>query len=162
MHFIYTFYNKQIQNINYIKLNTNLPNSWYTAKTELTLLNDLIIKVKNYAYLHHIERLMVINNLMYLYNIKFKDIYKWFMTCFIDSYDWVMIPNILMNINSLDNNIKYMTRVYLGSDNYIKKMSNYNDKNDFEIINKLYWNFIKKNKTILKKDYGLASQVSRV
>lgn len=84
------------------------------------------------------------------------------MTCFIDSYDWVMIPNILMNINSLDTNIKYMTRVYLGSDNYIKKMSNYNDKNDFEIINKLYWDFIKKNKNVLKKDYGLASQVSRV
>ena len=35
-------------------------------------------------------------------------------------------------------------------------------KNDFKIINKLYWNFIKKNKKILKKDYGLASQVSRI
>ena len=162
MHFIYIFYSNKIQDINYIKLNTNLPKSWYTAKTELNLLNNLIIKVQNYAYLHHIERLMIVNNLMYLYNIKFKDIYNWFMTCFIDSYDWVMIPNILMNINSLDTNIKYMTRVYLGSDNYIKKMSNYNDKNDFEIINKLYWDFIKKNKNVLKKDYGLASQVSRV
>jgi deoxyribodipyrimidine photolyase-like uncharacterized protein len=84
------------------------------------------------------------------------------MTCFIDSYDWVMIPNILMNINSLDSNIKYMTRVYLASDNYIKKMSDYKNKDDFQLINKLYWNFIKKNKSILKKDYGLASQVSKI
>jgi deoxyribodipyrimidine photolyase-related protein len=162
IHFIYIFYSNKIQDINYIKLNTNLPKSWYSGKTELNLLNNLIIKVQNYAYLHHIERLMIVNNLMYLYNIKFKDIYNWFMTCFIDSYDWVMIPNILMNINSLDTNIKYMTRVYLGSDNYIKKMSNYTNKNDFEIINTLYWDFIKKNKNVLKKDYGLASQVSRV
>jgi deoxyribodipyrimidine photolyase-like uncharacterized protein len=73
-----------------------------------------------------------------------------------------MIPNILMNINSLDSNVKYMTRIYLGSDNYIKKMSNYNNKEDFKIINSLYWNFIKKNKKILKKDYGMASQVSKV
>lgn len=162
MHFIYIFYNKDIQKINYLKLNNKLSNSWYTGKTEIVLLNNLITKVQNYAYLHHIERLMVINNLMILLEIKFKDIYKWFMTCFIDSYDWVMIPNILMNINSLDSNVKYMTRVYLGSDNYIKKMSNYNNKEDFKIINKLYWNFIKKNKKILKKDYGMASQVSKI
>jgi deoxyribodipyrimidine photolyase-related protein len=162
MHFIYTFYSKDIVKINYIKLNISLPKSWYTAKTELALLNNLIIKLQNYAYLHHIERLMIANNLMYLYQIKYKDIYKWFMTCFIDSYDWVMIPNILMNINSLDSNIRYMTRVYIGSDNYIKKMSDYNNKNDFKIINNLYWNFIKKNKKELKRDYGLASQVSKI
>jgi deoxyribodipyrimidine photolyase-related protein len=162
MHFIYTFYSTDIININYINLNNSLPNSWYTGKTELSLLNNIILKVQNYAYLHHIERLMIINNLMYLYQIKFKDIYKWFMTCFIDSYDWVMIPNILMNVNSLDSNLKYMTRVYISSDNYLKKMSNYNNKNDFKIINKLYWDFIKKNKNVLKKDYGLASQVKKI
>ena len=55
-----------------------------------------------------------------------------------------------------------MTRVYLASDNYIKKMSDYKNKDDFQLINKLYWNFIKKNKSILKKDYGLAYQVSKI
>lgn len=84
------------------------------------------------------------------------------MTCFIDSYDWVMVPNILMNINSLDLNIRYMSRVYIGSDNYIKKMSDYSNKTDFKIINNLYWNFLKKNKKELKRDYGLASQVSKI
>lgn len=162
MRFIYHFYNKEIIKVNYIKLKNHLPKTWFTAKTDLELLNSLIIKLQNYAYLHHIERLMIANNLMYLYQIQFKDIYKWFMICFIDSYDWVMIPNILMNINSLDTNIKYMTRVYLASDNYIKKMSDFVNKEDYKKINNLYWEFIKKNKTILKKDYGLASQVSRV
>jgi deoxyribodipyrimidine photolyase-related protein len=162
IHFIYMFHSKDIIKNNYIKSNNSLPKSWYSGKTDLELLNTLIIKVQNYGYLHHIERLMIINNLMYLYQIKFKDILTWFMICFIDSYDWVMIPNVLMNINSLDSNIRYMTRVYIGSDNYIKKMSDFTNKKDLELINKLYWNFIKKNKTILKKDYGLASQVSRI
>jgi hypothetical protein len=41
-------------------------------------------------------------------------------------------------------------------------MSDFNNKEDFEIINKLYWNFIKKNKNILKIDYSLSRQVSKV
>lgn len=166
MRFIYYFYNNQIFNTKIISLNNNLPKSWFEATTDLNILNNIIFKLKNYAYLHHIERLMIANNLMYLYEINLKDIYNWFMICFIDSYDWVMIPNILMNINSLENfsknGIQYMTRVYLASDNYIKKMSDYKDKNDFSRINDLYWKFIKKNKKILKKDYGLASQVARI
>ena len=61
-----------------------------------------------YAYLHHIERLMIINNLFILCEIKFTDIYNWFMICFIDSYDWVMVPNIFMNLSSLNKDIKYI------------------------------------------------------
>jgi deoxyribodipyrimidine photolyase-related protein len=158
MHFIY-FLNgeKTLKNFNKLDLITKLPISWYQINgTELEIINMMITKVYNYAYLHHIERLMVINNIMILY-----------MTCFIDSYDWVMIPNVMMNINSIESNntngsIKYMTRVYLGSDNYIKKMSDYNNKQDFKILNNLYWKFLKKNKSILKSDYGLSAQISKL
>lgn len=164
MHFIYLINGKKtLQNFDIIKLTNKLPINWYKINgTELEIINIMINKVYKYAYLHHIERLMIINNIMILYNFKLTDILKWFMTCFIDSYDWVMIPNIMMNINSLEtDNIKYMTRVYLGSDNYIKKMSNFKNKNDFIIINKLYWNFLKKNKQKLKSDYGLSFQITR-
>ena len=163
MHFIYFIYGEKIlTNFNQLKLDKKLPNSWYKLNgVELEIINNMINKVYNYAYLHHIERLMVMNNIMILYQFKLKDILKWFMTCFIDSYDWVMIPNVMMNINSL-NEFKYMTRVYLGSDNYIKKMSDYNNKNDFKIINKLYWDFLKKYKMILKSDYGMSIQVARI
>ena len=169
MHFIY-FLNgeKTLRNFNKLDLTTKLPISWYKINgTELEIINMMISKVYNYAYLHHIERLMVINNIMILYNFKLKDILNWFMTCFIDSYDWVMIPNVMMNINSIESNntgnsIKYMTRVYLGSDNYIKKMSDFNNKQDFKILNNLYWKFLKKNKTILKSDYGLSAQISKL
>jgi deoxyribodipyrimidine photolyase-related protein len=160
MHFIYCFHSSEITKINYLNLNNKLDKSWYSGNTNLEIVDKLINKLKDYAYLHHIERLMIINNLMFLLEIKFIDIYNWFMTCFIDSYDWVMIPNIMMNINSLDNNIRYMTRVYISSDNYIKKMSDFNNRNDYKIINNLYWNFIKKYKNTLKKDYSLASQIS--
>jgi deoxyribodipyrimidine photolyase-like uncharacterized protein len=66
-----------------------------------------------------------------------------------------------MNLNALNNNITYMSRVYLASDNYIRKMSDFKNKEDFKIINELYWKFIKKNKKILKNDYYIRSQVNR-
>ncbi len=183
MHFLYLLYGKDIFNDfgNKFKLNKTIPAGWYKIDgTDLEIINDMIYKVSNYAYLHHIERLMIMNNIMILCEFKLKEIYKWFTNCFIDSYDWVMIPNILMNINSINtsmikgnntndtikNNvkkgIKYMTKIYLSSDNYIKKMSDYKNKNDFEIINQLYWNFLKKYKTILKHDYSISRQLSRI
>lgn len=85
------------------------------------------------------------------------------MICFIDSYDWVMIPNVLMNYNSLNyGNIRFMNRVYISSFNYIKKMSNYKDKDDEQIIKTLYTNFLKKNKNILKKDYIISKLLKKI
>lgn len=162
MRFMYVYYRNDIIEYNPIKNNKYIPDNWYTGNTPLEILNHYIEKVQNYAYLHHIERLMIINNIFIISEIKFTDIYNWFMICFIDSYDWVMIPNIYMNLSSLNKNIKYMTKIYLASDNYIKKMSDFKHKKDFEIINTLYWNFIKKNKDILKHEYSIKSQVNRI
>jgi deoxyribodipyrimidine photolyase-like uncharacterized protein len=55
-----------------------------------------------------------------------------------------------------------MTKIYIASDNYIRKMSDFKNKQDFEIINKLYWNFVKKNKNILKHEYSIKSQVNKI
>lgn len=162
MRFIYHFHRIDIMDTQYIDLKQRLPNSWYTGTTELTIINGCVTKVQNYAYLHHIERLMVMNNLAMLYEISYKDIYKWFMQCFIDSYDWVMVPNVLMNYNSLSTSVTFMQKVYLASDNYLKKMSTSLQKNDALIINTLYWQFLKKYKRTLSKDYGLARQLKRL
>ena len=52
-----------------------------------------------------------------------------------------------------------MTRPYICSSNYIKKMRNYKNSNWFEIWDSLYWNFINKHKNILSKIYSTALQV---
>ena len=161
LRYMYTYHYTDILKIN-LPLVNKLPVTWYTGNTELNILNHYIEKVKIYAFLHHTERLMIMNNLAILYGIEYKAIYKWFMTCFIDSYDWVMIPNVMMNYNSLNKHISFMSRVYLCSNNYISKMSDFKNKSDSEIINKLYANFLKKNKTLLSKDYIMAGQLHRI
>ena len=60
------------------------------------VLNPLIIPLKNFVngLCHHIERLMILGNFMLLCETNPDEVYRWFMEMFIDSYDWVMVPNV--------------------------------------------------------------------
>ncbi|HCU44814.1 MAG TPA: cryptochrome/photolyase family protein, partial [Sphingobacterium sp.] len=62
--------------------------------TEIKPVDNTILKVLETGYAHHIERLMIAANLMNLLKIDPDDVYQWFMELFIDSYDWVMVPNV--------------------------------------------------------------------
>ena len=57
--------------------NKKMPNAFYDGSTGIQPVDDYIIKSKNNAYLHHIERLMVIGNFMFLCEINPDEVYKW-------------------------------------------------------------------------------------
>jgi deoxyribodipyrimidine photolyase-related protein len=87
-----------------------------------------------------------------------------------DSYEWVMYANIYGMIMYADGGFM-MSRPYISSSTYIKKMSNYSknksvvklkDGNEYgwdEIWDALYYNFINKHYAILKKIYATARNV---
>ena len=52
------------------------------------------MKINKFGYVHHIERLMFLGNFLLLCMINPIDVYKIFMEWTIDSYDWVMVPNV--------------------------------------------------------------------
>jgi deoxyribodipyrimidine photolyase-related protein len=102
---------------------------------------------------------MYIGNWALLVQIHPIEIYKWFMITCIDSYEWVMVPNVYgMSQYSLIN-ISMMTRPYISSSNYIKKMSDYKKEDWYDKWDALYWNFVNDNREILKKIYAIAMQV---
>ena len=68
-------------------------------------------------------------------------IYKWLMELFIDSYDWVMVPNVY-GMSQFSNGGLFTTKAYLSGSNYIKKMSNYKPDNWSETWDSLFWTFI--------------------
>jgi len=157
--FIYIYHGEDMMKMNKLNHKNKLNKNWYNGDTEIIILNDMIEKVKRYGYLHHIERLMVVGNISLLLQIDPKEIYEWFMICFIDAYEWVMVANVYgMSQYSLTN-ISMMTKPYFSSSNYIKKMSDYKKDKWYETWDKLYWNLIKTHKDIFKKIYSLSRQV---
>jgi deoxyribodipyrimidine photolyase-related protein len=120
---------------------------------------DSMIKtyILPYAYSHHITRLMYFGNFFKLCLLKNDIIYRWFMEAFIDAYSWVMYGNVY---GMILNKIKIMTKNYIASSNYIFKMSNFKNINNWkEIFDALYYNYINENYEELKSDYGLRYQL---
>ena len=144
--------------MNYFNHKNKLPKSWYSTTGNIEIINDMISKVKEYGYLHHIERLMIMGNLALLLQINPNEIYKWFMICFVDSYEWVMVPNVYgMSQYSLTS-ISMMTRPYISSSNYIKKMSDYKKETWFSKWDALYWYFLLTHK--LDNIYVFKAQIN--
>jgi len=139
-----------------------LPKSFYDASTGLAPVDDTIQKALDSAYNHHIERLMILGNIMFLLEIDPDDIYKWFMEMYIDSYDWVMVPNVYSMSQNADGGLT-TTKPYFSGSNYIKKMSNYTvSSNDrwSEVWDGLYWGFIKKHHKELSKNHRWSMMVN--
>jgi len=68
-----------------------LPQCFYDGTTGIDPIDDVILRILDTGYCHHIERLMILGGFMFLCEIAPDDIYRWFMEMFIDSYDWVMV-----------------------------------------------------------------------
>lgn len=130
----------QMKDSNYWRAENKLPEAFYAADTGLPPVDDSIENALQNAYCHHIERLMVLGNIMLLLEIDPDDVYDWFMEMFIDSYEWVMVPNIYgMSQYSWT---EMMTKPYISSSNYIRKMSHYSSGEWEDLWDGLYWDFI--------------------
>ena len=121
-----------------------LNEKFYRAETGIKPVDDCLDKADKTAYCHHIERLMVLGNIFMLSEINPQEVYSWFMEMFIDAYDWVMVPNIFAM--SQFSYTEMMTKPYISSSNYIKKMSHYKGDKWEKIWDGLYWRFINNNK----------------
>ena len=98
---------------------------------------------------------MVISNIMNLCEIDPKHIYKWFMEMYIDSSEWVMVPNVFGMATYSDGGLM-STKPYTCGSNYILKMSNYPKGEWCDIVDGLYWRFTEKNIDFYKSNPRLS------
>ncbi|WP_269615846.1 cryptochrome/photolyase family protein [Prochlorococcus marinus] len=132
-----------------------IPLSFYTGQTGIRPLDDSIKKILETGYAHHIERLMIVGNLMLLCRFHPNQVYKWFMELFIDSYDWVMVPNVYGMSQFSDGGL-FTTKPYISGSNYIRKMSNYKSEDWCSTWDSLFWTFIDDYKNKFKDQYRLS------
>ena len=152
---IYHYKGEEEQASNFWKHNRKLTDDWYNGTTGITPLDDAIKDCLKYGYTHHIPRLMVICNIMNISKIDPNEIYKWFMEMFVDSSDWVMVPNVYGMGTFADGGI-FATKPYSCGSNYILKMSNYKKDEWCDIVDGLYWMFMSDNISFFKSNPRLA------
>lgn len=138
------------RNSNFFKHKRKMPKCFYDGSSGILPVDETIKKLKETAYCHHIERLMVLGNFFLLCEIDPDDIYTWFMEMFIDSYDWVMVPNVYGMSQYADGGLM-TTKPYISGSNYILKMSNYPKGEWCQIWDGLFWRFMIKHLHFFEK-----------
>ncbi len=128
-----------------------IPPSFYDGTTGIEPLDRTIRKVLSTGYCHHIERLMVIGNFMVLCEFDPDEVYQWFMELFIDSYDWVMVPNVYGMSQYADGGLM-STKPYISGSNYIMKMSDYKKGSWQTVWDGLFWRFMNVHRDFFEKN----------
>ena len=155
---IYQKYSDEMETRNFFKHNRKMKESWYEGTTGLPPLDYAIKNALNHGWSHHIERLMILSNIMNLCELKPKIVYKWFMEMFVDSSDWVMVPNVYgMGLFS-DGGI-FATKPYICGSSYFMKMMDFKKGDWCNTMDGLYWRFINRNRSFFLKNPRLSMMV---
>lgn len=154
----YLRYGREMRTSNHLKLSGRLARCWWDGTTGLEPVDVTIKRVLDTGYAHHIERLMILGNAMLLMRIHPDYVYEWFMSLFIDAYDWVMVPNVYA-MSQFAAGEKITTKPYVSGSNYIRKMSNYSKGDWTNDWDALYWCFVRDFRETFEKNYRSSMMV---
>ncbi|MEO0472875.1 MAG: cryptochrome/photolyase family protein [Bacteroidota bacterium] len=146
---------------NYFDHQRKLPDWFWTGETKMQCLSHSIGQSLDYAYAHHIQRLMVTGNFALLAGIAPDDLDRWYLGIYIDAIEWVEITNTRGMSQFADGGL-VGTKPYVSSANYLDKMSDYcktcfydKKKRHGEQacpFNSLYWDFYERHRDKLSQN----------
>jgi deoxyribodipyrimidine photolyase-related protein len=142
---------------NFLDAHEDLP-AWFADldadAVEARCLSDVLRGVRERAWVHHIPRLMVLGNYALQRGWNPEQLTDWFHRCFIDGYDWVMLPNVVGMSQHADGGLM-ATKPYASGGAYINRMSDYCSGCAFDPAKRLgeaacpytagYWWFLARN-----------------
>jgi deoxyribodipyrimidine photolyase-related protein len=161
---VYSLIGRKERTTNFWKHSRKIPPSFWSATTGIEPLDIVIQRVLDTGYCHHIERLMIVGNFMLLCEFDPDEVYRWFMELFIDSYDWVMVPNVYGMSQYADGGM-IVTKPYISSSNYVLKMSDFKPGLWCETWDGLYWHFVHEHRMFFERNPRLgmmARQLDRM
>jgi deoxyribodipyrimidine photolyase-related protein len=148
-------------NLNYFDHQRKLPDWFWTGETKMKCMSHTIKQSLNYAYAHHIQRLMITGNFALMAGINPDEVDHWYLGIYIDAIEWVEITNTRGMSQYADGGI-VATKPYVASANYIHKMGHYCGNCSYNKLektgknacpfNSLYWNFIDSNRSKLQNN----------
>ena len=168
---VYWYRMPQYLEENALDAQEELPNLYWTGKTDMHCLQQAIGQTLEYGYAHHIHRLMVTGLFSLLFGVKPLEIHKWYLDIYWDAVEWVELPNVLGMSQYADGGLM-ASKPYVATGKYISRMSNYcsgcrykPDKtlgDDACPFTTLYWDFLIKHEKKLQANQRMALQVRNV
>jgi deoxyribodipyrimidine photolyase-related protein len=155
----------EVAQTNALNAQRPLPAWFWTGETKMQCLSHSITQSLEYAYAHHIQRLMVIGNFSLLAGLDPDQVDAWYLGVYIDAIEWVELPNTRGMALSADGGL-IATKPYAASGNYINKMSDHCKTCHYSVkektgdkacpFNSLYWNFLDRHKDRFLKNPRMA------
>lgn len=168
---IYWLFMPQYLERNYLDANHDLPNFFWTAKTDLNCLSQAIGQTLKHGYAHHIQRLMVTGLFCLLFGVKPRQVHEWYLAVYVDAVEWVELPNSLGMSQYADGGVM-ASKPYIASGKYIDRMGNYCKSCKYDPaksvgvdacpITTMYWDFLMRHEKLLSSNPRMGMQVKNL
>lgn len=150
---------------NFFNAKRALPEWFWNGKTDMACLKHAVSQSLQFAYAHHIQRLMITGNFALLAGIDPDQVDAWYLGIYIDAFEWVEITNTRGMSQFADGGM-VATKPYVSGGNYINKMSHYCKGCKYDVslrfgekscpFNALYWNFLDQHRARLQSNPRMA------
>ena len=146
----------------------NVPPAWtFDAPSTLRCLSVALDGLQERAWVHHIQRLMVLSNFANLYGIEPTRVRDWMRAWYVDGADWVMGPNV-MGMGLWADGGRMATKPYVSGGAYINRMSDYCGDCRYQPgkrtgpeacpFTTLDWDFLDRHRDLLQPNARMARQ----
>ena len=124
------------QEANFLGASRPLPDFYWSGSTDMHCLREAISHTTNFAYSHHIQRLMITGNFALLAGVAPREIERWYLAVYADAMEWVEMPNTLGMAVFADGG-RMASKPYAASGSYIHRMSDFCASCRFDVRKKL-------------------------
>ena len=128
-----------------------LPEFYWSGKTKMRCMREVISATYCNAYAHHIQRLMITGNFALLAGVAPAEVEEWYLIVYADAFEWVELPNVHGMALFADGGL-LASKPYAASGAYINRMSDYCQNCEYDPkmrqgekacpFNYLYWYFL--------------------
>lgn len=165
---LYWLWMPEYRELNELDAELPLPAAFTGGATDMACVSHTVAGIEERAWVHHIERLMVLGNLSLTAGVRPQAVVDWMWKSFVDGAEWVMLPNVIGMALYADGG-RMATKPYASGGAYINRMSDHCKGCRFDPTKRigehacpfstLYWDFLSRNEGRLKSNHRLGNQL---
>jgi len=165
---VYWWRMPQYAEANALEAREPLPPLFWSGETEMVCLREVVGQLLERGYAHHIQRLMVTGLFAQLVGVEPRAVQDWFMALYVDSVEWVTLPNVVGMSQHADGGL-LASKPYVATGRYVERQSDYCRRCRFDPAQSigdgacpfttLYWDFLSRHREHLSGNRRMLFQL---